>query len=107
MPAFFLPELGLDGSSQEDAYATIRDTVRDRVGSDPEPARIFKLWCRRGGTDCEAEVGKPDPVCGRTVLAILDLGRQGPYVIECHSPDSASARHIVDKPVYSVTEFSS
>jgi hypothetical protein len=106
MTPFFIPELGLDGTSDEAAYAAIRRTARDRTGYEPDTARIFKLLCRRGGIDCEAEVGKPDPVCGHVVLAILDLGRHSPYLVECRSSNGRPARHMVEKPVYAVTEFS-
>jgi hypothetical protein len=105
MTPFFIPELGLDGTSEEAAYAAIRSAARARTGHEPESARIFKLWCRRGGADCEAEVGKPDPVCGQTVLAILDLGRHDPYLIVCAGSSGRSARHLVPKPVYAVTPF--
>jgi hypothetical protein len=40
------------------------------------------------------------------VLAILDLGRHGPYLVECRSSNGRPARHMVEKPVYAVTEFS-
>ena len=43
---------------------------------------------------------------GRTVLAILDLGRESPYLIQCESVGEASGQVLVRKPVYSVTEFS-
>jgi hypothetical protein len=105
MTAFFIPELGLDGVSAEDAYTAIRRAARARTGHVPQGTRIFKLWCRRGGVDCVAEVGKPDPVGGQTVLAILDLGRHSPYLIECCSSSGPRAQHIVEKPVYAVTEF--
>lgn len=105
MTPFFIPELGLDGTSDEAAYAAIRRTARDRTGYEPERARIFKLLCRRGGIDCEAEVGKPDPICGHQVLAILDLGRHDPYLVDCASTAGARVQIIVDKPVYAATQF--
>ena len=105
MTTFFIPDLGLDGASAEDAYADIRRTAHARTGYEPRADRIFKLWCRYGGLDCEAEVGKPDPVSGQTVLAILDLGRHAPYLIYCGSPGGPRSQIIVQKPVYAVTEF--
>jgi len=105
MTTFFVPALGLDGANAEDAYAGMRRAAQARTGHAPQPDRIFKLWCRRGGVDCEAEVGKPDPVSGQTVLAILDLGRHDPYLIDCGSPDGPRTQVIVHKPVYAVTEF--
>jgi hypothetical protein len=105
MTTFFIPELGLDGASGEGAYAGIRRAAHARTGYEPRADRIFKLWYRRDGVDCESEVGKPDPLSGQTVLAILDLGRHRPYVIDCGSPGGTRAQVIVEKPVYAVTEF--
>ena len=106
MTAFFVP--GLDvGASEEDVYSDFRRTAQARSGHAPLEGRIFKLTCRRGGVDCVAEVGKPDPICGHTVLAILDLGRTRPYVINCGSPGGRVTEVLVEKPVYGVTEFTS
>ena len=105
MTAFFIPELDPDGPSEADVYAAIRLSARAHTGHDPQSERIFKLWSRRGGLDCEAEVGRPDPVCGETVLAILDLGRHEPYLIQCGSPGDRGRQVLVRKPVYSTTEF--
>lgn len=105
MPAFFIPEPGLEGTSDEVAYAALRKDVREGTGHEPYATRIFKLSYRRGGADCEVEVGKPDPLSGQTVVAILDLGRHGPYLIECRPPRGQRHRHLVEKPVYAVTEF--
>ena len=105
MATFFIPQLHLDGASAEDAYRGMRKAAHDRTGCEPEAHRIFKLWHRRDGVDCEVEVGKPDPVSGDTVLAILDLGRNGPYVIDCGSPGGQRVQVLVDKPVYAVTDF--
>ena len=105
MTAFFIPGLERDRASEEDVYADIRLAAEARTGHEPQADRIFKLWSRRGGRDCEAEVGKPDPVSGETVVAIFDLGRHCPYLIDCGSPDGAVAEVIVEKPVYAVTEF--
>ena len=68
--------------------------------------RIFKLSFRLRGTDYEAEVGRPDPIEGRTVMAILDLGRDAPYLIHCRPNGGLPQQVVVRKPVYSVTEFS-
>ncbi|MEA2272363.1 MAG: hypothetical protein QOI98_1071, partial [Solirubrobacteraceae bacterium] len=48
-----------------------------------------------------------DPVCGRTVVAILDLGRHLPFIIHYGGAGDDADHTIVNKPVYSVTEFSS
>jgi hypothetical protein len=106
MTTFFIPGLGRDEASNEDVYADFRRAAEARTGHQPRADRIFKLSCRRGGLDCEIEVGEPDPVVGRTVLAILDLGRSHPYVVGCGSPSGPIEQIVVEKPVYSVTEFS-
>jgi hypothetical protein len=106
MTTFFIPGLGRDEASNEGVYADFRRAAQARTGHEPRADRIFKLSCRRQGADCEVEVGEPDPVVGRTVLAILDLGRSLPYVVECGSPNGSIEEIVVEKPVYSVTEFS-
>ena len=105
MTTFFIPELDARDASEEDVYTGIKEMSETRTGHVPEEDRIFKLWSRRDGVDCEAEVGKPDPVCGETVVAILNLGRRDPYLIHCGSPGGPITQVIVEKPVYTVTEF--
>jgi hypothetical protein len=99
--AFFVPELEQRDATAEDAYEAICDAAHEENGHAPRDRRIFKLSFRRGGVDLEAEVGEPDPVGGETVLAILDLGRQLPYVIRC----DGGAQIVVVGNVYAVTEF--
>jgi hypothetical protein len=102
--AFFIPgwSPGLDA---EGVYARIVATAAADTGHPPRPMRIFKLSFRHRGADLEAEVGLPDPVQGWTVLAILDLGRESPYMLHCRSTGGSSEQVLVNKPVYSVTEF--
>jgi hypothetical protein len=105
--AFFIPELDPLDASTEGAYAAIRQAAKAETGHAPREDRIFKLWFRRGGADIEAEVGKPDPIHGQTVLAILDLGSRRPYLIHCGRAGGPTTQIIVGKPVYAVTEFAS
>jgi hypothetical protein len=105
LTAFFIPEAFADGGSAETVYRDFKRAAHARTDHEPLADRIFKLFCRRGGVDCEAEVGKPDPVTGETVVAILDLGRGAPYVIGCASPGGAITHVLVEKPVYAVTRF--
>jgi hypothetical protein len=105
--AFFIPELDPLQASPEDVYAGIRRAAQAETGHPPQERRIFKLWFRRDGADIEAEVGKPDPISGETVLAILDLGRHYPYVVHCGAPGGQATRTIVGKPIYAETEFTS
>jgi hypothetical protein len=103
--AFFVPELDSGGESAEDVYAGIRSITRSETGYEPQEQRIFRLDFRHEGKDVEAEVGRPDPILGQTVLAILDLGRSRPYVIHCAGNGAAATQILADRPVYSVTEF--
>ena len=106
MTAFFVPELGKN-EGEEEVYDRIKRAAQAETGHAPQEERIWKLWSRRDGVDCEAEVGKPDPMCGETVRAIFDLGRHSPYLIHCGSPGEPPKQVIVGKPVYGVTAFTS
>jgi hypothetical protein len=106
MTAFFVPDSSAPGTDAEEVYSRIREAAEVGTGCPPRALRIFKLSFRHHGIDLEAEVGRPDPVGGRTVLAILDLGRESPYLIQCESVGESTGQVLVRKPVYSVTEFS-
>jgi hypothetical protein len=101
--AFFIPGAG----RAEERYALIREAAETDMGYEAVRRRIFSLSFRHEGADLEAEVGKPDPVGGYTVLAILDFGRRAPYLIHCGSADGPATQILVSKPVYSETEFAS
>ena len=104
MVAFFIPGC-TPGVEAEGAYARIVAAAAADTGHPPRAARIFRLSFRHEGADLEAEVGMADPVQGSTVLAILDLGRESPYLIHCLSTGGLLEQVLVRKPVYSVTEF--
>jgi hypothetical protein len=106
MTGFFVPELAGDQAREEAVYAGLCRDAQAHSGHVPAAGRIFRLWSRRGGVDCETEVGQPDPICGKTVLAILDLGRGRPYLICCGTPGGPTTQLSVARPVYAVTEFS-
>lgn len=89
----------------EGVYAGLVAAAAADTGQAPRPVRIFSLSFRHRGTDLEAEVGMPDPVRGSTVLAIFDLGRESPYMLQCRSTGGVPEQILVRKPVYSVTEF--
>ena len=103
--AFFIPDVGSGGKGAADLYAGIRSRTRSETGFEPRDRRIFRLDFRHDGKDVEAEVGMPDPILGRTVLAILDLGAHRPYVIHCGRAGEDPVHILAPKPVYSVTEF--
>lgn len=74
------------------------------TGSEPAPCRIHSIACRLGGKDCTVEVGKPGPVDGAEVVAILDLGRELNYgVFTTAHPDALAME--ISKRVYAVTPF--
>jgi hypothetical protein len=102
--AFFMPGNGDPGSDAE-AYERLCQEATADTGHPPRSLRIFRLAFRHEGADLEVEVGGTDPLSGGTVAAILDLGRESPYLIECVPQDGAAVRSLVRKPVYSVTEF--
>jgi hypothetical protein len=102
---FFIPD-SAPGMEAEGTYARIVAAAEADIGHAPRPVRIFRLSFRHHGADLDAEVGRPDPVGGGTVLAILDLGRESPYLIHCSPVDGFRQQVLVRKPVYSVTEFS-
>ena len=105
MTAFFLPGVDSDDQSAEDVYAGIRSQTHAETGHQPHERRIFRLAFRNKGKDVEAEVGQPDPILGQTVLAILDIGRDRPYVIHCAGNGATATQVLAARPVYSVTEF--
>jgi hypothetical protein len=104
--AFFIPD-SEPGKEAEQVYARILQETEADTGTAPRPLRIFRLSFRHHGADLDAEVGRPDPVGGQTVLAILDLGRESPYLIHCSGAGEPGRQVLVRKPVYSVTEFTS
>lgn len=103
MTSFFLAGADSDAAS-EVAYRELRERSEGNVGCPAKARRIFKLSCRIEGQDCEVEVGKPFPRHGGLVSAILDHGREEPYVV-CTLGDAEDQLR-VERPVYSVTEFS-
>ncbi len=109
MTDFFVPRPEGVSGGDEKAYAAIREAVGAEQGRPPRQRRIHKLYTRRSAVDCESEVGKPDPVSGDLVLAILDLGHGRPYVICCGAPgaEAAPTSLLVDHRVYEITEFAS
>ncbi len=82
----------------------LRERSRVAIGSDAKTRRIFSLACRFEGYDCEIEVGKPLPNGSDNVVAILDHGREEPYVVYTDHRLGPATR--VTRPVYAVTDFS-
>jgi hypothetical protein len=72
MTSFFVPDTPV-GEQSDRAYADLRRHAEFDAGRPPRERRIYKLSCRRGGSDSETCVGEPD-VSGGTVHAIFDMG---------------------------------
>jgi hypothetical protein len=72
MTEFFVPG-SPTGQQADRAYEDLRDRAELDAGRAPRSRRIYKLSCRRGGTDCETCVGEHD-VDGALVHAIFDVG---------------------------------
>lgn len=104
MTHFFVAGLESDSELAEAAYMKLRARSQVALGSDAKPRRIFSLDCRFEGCDCEIEVGKALPNGGDVVVAILDHGRDEPYVV--YTNDEAGPATRVARPVYAVTDFS-
>jgi len=101
---FFVPGTESKGGRAEAAYRELRERSQIAAGCPARSRRIFKLSCRFGGHDREIEVGRPLSDGTDVVVAILDHGREEPFVV--HTAAGASAPLRVRRPVYSVTEFS-
>jgi hypothetical protein len=109
MTAFFIPGLVETERVTEDTYLQMRRGVELDTGSRPNDRRIRQLLSRRAGSDCVTEVGMPDPVHGRTVMAIFDLGPHRPFVVDCepHAGVDGAVREVLSCHAYSVMEFES
>ena len=107
MARFFIPPLQDGGAATERTYRELRDEAEAYVGVASNERRIEGVLCRRSGRDCELRVGELDTGNGRTVAAIIQLGR-GTYTVhhiaaECRQPPEPLVLRQSD--VYTVTEF--
>jgi hypothetical protein len=107
MTPFFIPGVAEDVQVVERAYGDMRRQVEEEMGRSPSTRRILQLHARRGSVDCVTEVGRPDPLHGRTVIAIFDMGNHQPFVVwsepgvETHD----GIRDVLACNAYSVLEF--
>ncbi|HEY1458191.1 MAG TPA: hypothetical protein VGF15_06700 [Solirubrobacteraceae bacterium] len=108
MTSFFIAGVDSGAARTEAAYRELRERSEIEIGCPAKARRIFKLSCRIDGHDCEIEVGRPLPHRSGVVTAILDHGREEPFVV--HTLGDLEADVVdqvrVGRPVYSVTEFS-
>lgn len=107
MTAFFIPGIAGDEDTTESAYRALRTAIELELGNPPRTQRIFRLWSRRGGTDCLTEVGRADPLRGGTVIAIFDMGPRRPFVVfrQQQTGSRDGVREILECTAYSVLEF--
>jgi hypothetical protein len=103
--SFFIP--GVSPGTEDEARELKRllGCAEEMTGRTPGPRRIQGISCRISGRDCTVEVGRPDPIAGAQVVAIIELGRHLPFgVFTAEEPNSPAL--LVGPSVYSVTEFS-
>jgi hypothetical protein len=83
-----------------------RETELD-MGRHPSSRRIVSLWTRRGSVDCITQVGKRDPLRGRTVIVTFDMGPHQPFVVwwQRESGSGEGVREVLGSTAYSVLEF--
>ena len=107
MAAFFVPPLAGGAAAAESTYRELRDQAEAHTGAVSRERRIEGLLCRRSGHDCHLRVGELDAGNGRTVAAIIQVGRDD-YTIhhlatDPERPPDPVVLHRGD--VYSVTDF--
>jgi hypothetical protein len=107
MGRFFIPPLPARSPAAEQAYSELRDQAEASTGAVARKRRIEVMQCRRSGRDCLLQVGEPDAATGRTVAAIIQLGRST-YTVHhvcAHPWDSPEPTVLQQSEVYSITEF--
>lgn len=69
-PAFFIPDVA-DPEDAEQVYRAIKAFAHETTGWAIGDRRIFRIRYEHNGKSLVAEVGKPDPLTGELVFAIL------------------------------------
>ncbi len=107
MTSFFLPSSPLGEAAAERDYSSLRERAEECTGSVSRDRRIRQIECRRQGIDHLLRVGEPDAIDGRTVSAILQLGRDTYTVHHVPSkPDWSTVPTVLQRgEVYSVADF--
>jgi hypothetical protein len=102
--SFFIPGVVPGDRREEAEYLRLCQCAEAASGGTVAPRRIQQIFCRIESRDCEVEVGRPDPIHGAQVVAILDLGRHLPFhVFTTADPHAPSL--LVGPSVYWVTVF--
>jgi hypothetical protein len=107
MAPFFIPSLPDSGTATEQAYGELRDQAEACTGAVARARRIELVECRRSGHDCLLQVGEPDADTGRTVAAILQLGRDTYTVhhVGAYPGEALEPLVLQRSEVYSTTDF--
>jgi hypothetical protein len=107
MARFFIPPLSARSAKTENTYRELLDRAESCTGAVARERRIELMECRRSGHDCLLQVGKPDLDTGRTVAAIVQLGRSTYTVhhVAEHPGDSPEPVVLQRSEVYSTTDF--
>lgn len=109
MAQFFIAPLPEGAPAAERTYRKLRDQAEACTGAVSRERRIESVLCRRSGHDCLLRVGEPDAGNGRTVAAIIQLGRET-YTIHHLAADPGQPSDPVvlhRSEVYAVTDFAS
>jgi hypothetical protein len=68
---FFIP--GVDGKRQAaEFYDVIKKSAEKMMTSKVSDRQIYSITLLEDGKEVRAKVGKPDPILGETVIAILE-----------------------------------
>ena len=107
MGGFFIPPLPARSPAAERVYRELCDQAEARTGAIARKRRIEVMECRRSGRDCLLQVGEPDAATGRTVAAIIQLGRNTYTVhhVGVHAGDPPEPVVLQKSDVYSITDF--
>lgn len=107
MAHFFIPPLPGRSPAGERAYRELREEAEACTGAIARERRIELVQCRRNGRDCLLQVGEPDAATGRTVAAIIQLGRNTYTVhhLGAHPGDTPEPIVLQQSEVYSITDF--
>ena len=107
MARFFVPPLPDRSPAAEQAYRELCDQAEACTGAVARERRIEVVECRRSGRDSLLQVGEPDAATGRTVAAIIQVGR-GTYTVHhvrAYPGESSEPVVLQQSEIYSITDF--
>jgi hypothetical protein len=68
---FFIPDEP-DAAKAEERYEAIKKFASNTMKWEITDRRIFRLTFKEEGKECQAQVGKQDPITGEIIVAILE-----------------------------------